>query len=399
MGSPVREVLGAPLDSITFPATAESKSPYILPEHLKAAPLGIDWDSIPSITATPQAEFAALMDVCWGASDAIDTYCFQPLRSVAEIEDVAGPDFRLTAEQSGNYLYETKHWPVTQVLGAQVSPAANFPRQWTQIPAEKMDNINSSMSILTDNAGSSGSEGMNLIQVAPGFFGWSLGRGGYVAQFAYINGWPHTGLAPSTILAATYTKGSATVAVSSSSGLAVGQGVSGPGVPNGTIIADISGDTLTLSMASIFTGSDYLYVGTPAGVTELYVDDVTGFDGTRSMIYDLGGTEAIVVTGASAYTPISIFGGNVSVDAGPGTLTLAQPTRYPHAPQTTLITSIPANVRWAAYYFAAAEALTRGATAITAQALPGTMMNSGAGAIKELVAQAKANLTPFRRVF
>ena len=81
------------------------------------------------------------------------------------------------------------------------------------------------------------------------------------------------------------------------------------------------------------------------------------FTGATGRVVDGGQQEAVHVTAAS-------------VTAGPGTLTLSSALAYPHQ-AGTVVTTLPAAVDQACIYFAAAEALTRGATSTTIHAVGG----------------------------
>lgn len=131
------------------------------------------------------------------------------------------------------------------------------------------------------------------------------------------------------------------------------------------------------------------------GATTISVDDCTGWtttaeatglSGVTGVVYDSGNQEVAQVTGASA-------------TSGPGTLTLAAPLVFAHT-AGTLFTSLPGSAMWAVIELASAQALTRGATATTVQQIPGGGGTAGSGPMKVagLVAQAKADLAPFRRV-
>lgn len=124
-----------------------------------------------------------------------------------------------------------------------------------------------------------------------------------------------------------------------------------------------------------------------AGATSIDVDEVAAWMpddvGATGVIYDGAGQEAVTVTGASA-------------TQGPGTLTLASPLTADHAADT-LTTTMPPSIIWAASLFAAAEALTRGATATTVQQTPGTGVNASAGH-EALRQHAREIISAYRRV-
>jgi hypothetical protein len=126
-----------------------------------------------------------------------------------------------------------------------------------------------------------------------------------------------------------------------------------------------------------------------AGATTLAVDDCTGWApqvaggvGATGIIFDGAVQEAVTCASSSAST-------------GPGTLTLTTPLGFGHPPGT-LVSALPGNVRWATALFAAAQALTRGATATTVQSIsPGASASKGP---EGLAAEAELLLQPFRRI-
>jgi hypothetical protein len=125
-----------------------------------------------------------------------------------------------------------------------------------------------------------------------------------------------------------------------------------------------------------------------AGTSVLTVDDCTGWGittaagtGASGVIYDGGNQEAFHCSASS-------------VTSGPGTLTLSSPLLYSHAAQI-MVSSFPQNIVWATAMFAAAAALTRGATATTVQDAPGR--GSGTKGPEELANEAEVLLHPYRR--
>lgn len=128
-----------------------------------------------------------------------------------------------------------------------------------------------------------------------------------------------------------------------------------------------------------------------AGAESLPVNDCTGwaianyygtYTGATGRTADEGWQEAVHVTESS-------------VTAGPGTLTLSSPLTYDHA-AGTLVTTLPASVEQACIYFAAAEALTRGATSTTIHSVGGASQSSGGGA-RELIEEGELLIHAFRR--
>lgn len=128
-----------------------------------------------------------------------------------------------------------------------------------------------------------------------------------------------------------------------------------------------------------------------AGATTLPVNDCTGwaitnyqgtYTGATGSIVDGGYQESIHVTAASA-------------TAGPGTLTLSSALAYNHA-AGIVVTTMPSSVQQACIYFAAAEALTRGATATTIHSVGGAAQSSSGGA-RELIEEGELLIHAFRR--
>ena len=314
-------------------------TPYVTPSMIKnLAPFGIDWTSVPITGAAANLNTAALYDLCLAASGAIDTYCNMPLRATCDVETLDGPDFRLTVRGStGIGVFETQHWPVIEPLGARMTAAGAFPRTWHQIPPGALDVGEGSTQFVGGSSLPSGAgDGMNQILIAPGYIDWINGRWGYTVQVAYNNGWPVAGV-------------DETVAV---------------------------------------------------GATTVHVDDVTGFAGTRPMIWDAGNSETVRVTSITADSPVEVLP-TVTAQIGPGTLTLAAPTKFAHAgttPASVQVSAMPDVVRWAGYFYAAAEGMQRGSTQIAMPVIPGGQMQTVKPTVGSFIGLAQQMLFPLRRV-
>jgi hypothetical protein len=131
---------------------------------------------------------------------------------------------------------------------------------------------------------------------------------------------------------------------------------------------------------------------TPAGSMTLPLDDCTGWalenyygtqTGATGTVKDSGQQEAVHVTTSSA-------------TAGPGIVTLSSPTVYPHQ-AGTIVSTLPRSVEQACIYFAAAEALTRGATSTTIHAVGGAPQSSGQGATA-LIEEGELLIHAYKRV-
>ena len=125
-----------------------------------------------------------------------------------------------------------------------------------------------------------------------------------------------------------------------------------------------------------------------AGATSLLVDDCTGWapvtvggQGATGTIFDSGSQETVTCTAAS-------------VQSGPGTLTLGSALAYGHGVGVA-VSALPAQIQWAAINFAAAQALTRGATATTVQSMAGSSAHSKGP--EDLSGEAELLCHPFKR--
>lgn len=121
-----------------------------------------------------------------------------------------------------------------------------------------------------------------------------------------------------------------------------------------------------------------------ASVSTIAVDDCTGCAGANMQIYDSANTEMVHVDTASA-------------SVGPGTLTLSTPLSFAHA-AGVVISALPATIQQAAIYAAVTQALTRGANAITVQALPGGMAPASSLGTDALTKLWHDLVQPYRRV-
>jgi hypothetical protein len=314
-------------------------TPYITPNIISNAPTGISWSIIPFPKASTADQLAEQQNICWRATTIVDGYCNQALRATVDNEQRSGPgDFRINLEQgTGNIRWVLSRWPVTEVLAVQISPNGTFPRQWNQVPPTMTDIENPVIGVYGSNvpSGSGGAGGQSIL-IAPGFAGWTLGRNGFRFACSYVNGWPHSGL---------------------------------------------------MSDAT-------------AGATTLTVDNVTGFTGAAAFIYDGSSTEVINVLSVTATNPTVLPNGGGTAPAGPGTLQLAEPLMFGHNggnPATVLVSSLPADVIWAATLAATTQALDAGITSVSIQNLPGSQTVGGHGT-EDLMDQYKELLKPYKRV-
>lgn len=242
-------------------------SPYVSVSMLLNAPTGAPWDIVPnSGSSGTAAQIAETTNILWRASSRLDRIANQPVRATVNSETLQGPDFRLTVDNSGVGRFMTSRWPVTQVLGGQVSPRATIPRSWSTIPVTAMDMEEPPMTLLSPAVEGASGAGGNAILIAPGYVSWANGRNGYTCQVSYVNGWPHCGV---------------TAAVT-------------------------------------------------AGAAQFDADDVSGMAaGTACFWYDGSATEVVTVDSATATAPVTLPSGGTA-PAGPGTVTLTAATQYAH---------------------------------------------------------------------
>jgi hypothetical protein len=211
----------------------------------------------------------------------------------------------------------TRQWPVTQVLAVQTSPYRCIPPTWSPVPAGYAI-IRTPVELPLSGVPLQGPSGGNAIDVAPGYIDSCHGRGYFRVLYSVTCGWPHTSL----------------------------------------------------------TGA------AEAEATEISVDDVTGWDAIPSGFAWDAAMEPVTVQSAAAAVPVQLPGaaGAGTVNAGPGTLTLASPLQFAHA-AGTIISALPADVIRAAALHAAVEALET-IDAIATQSMSGEMAG-GTGVLAE----------------
>ena len=224
---------------------------------MQNAPTGVPWTIIPKPKATAEEVLAELTNIAWRATGRVDSFCNQPLRATLDTEQVYGPDFRLTIGQDSVARALLSRIPILQVVGAQCSPRAVFPRQWQTIPAGSVVPESPPLGVYGSNTFGSSGDINNAVLIQPGYVGWAGGRNSYVVELAYINGWPHSGL------------------------------LSAPA----------------------------------AAATSFRVDDVTAWAGANGFIYDGASTEAVQVASVAADASVTVPGGaSVPVGPGTVTL-------------------------------------------------------------------------------
>jgi hypothetical protein len=323
---------------MTTPPWPAGQTPYVTPDQLSQWPTGVSWASIPAKTGqTPPTDpqrYAVQATLCMEGTSRADEIANQPLRASQITEEMSGPDSRVTVQwSSGNTRILTTRWPVTQVLSVQVSPSATWPRSWTSVPSGYFEPEYPVDGLYGASAPSANAGGQAIL-LAPGYVCWPqgwpggqlYGRNRFRVAYTILSGFPHASLTAAT----------------------------------------------------------------DAGVSELPVDDCTGWlltgtnggtIGAAGIIYDAlgGGQEAIAVTGASAAT-------------GPGTLTLAAATAYAHG-ANIVVSAMPRTLLWASALLTACAAQSRGATTTTSQTISGRSQQG----MHPLEEHARRLINTFRR--
>jgi hypothetical protein len=287
-------------------------SPYVTPQMLISAPLGISWNTIPPGSGvTPVQRLAEQANICGRATSEADGHINQIIRATTDTEIYHGPgDYRVNVQQySQTTRIILQRWPIIAINSVKVAANAVFPRQWITMPTGYYEPEYPASGIFGSAQPTGSGDGGQAVILAPGYVDWSLGRQGYVIQVQYVNGWPHAGLTASC----------------------------------------------------------------PAGATTLQVDDCTGWTvpqaetgliGATATIYDGGQQEVIQVTGSS----VTSGPGTLTLSGG---TTFAHDSNV-----GIVISTVPRDIQWAVMLLASAEALARGATSTTVQEVSGKAQNS-----------------------
>ena len=166
------------------------QTPYLGLRELITAPTGISWRSIPPYAGATDADRqAAQLDILSRATDRADGYTNQVLRATADIEQLSGPDYRVTIQNGTcNGRIILARWPILQVTSVQVAPNAVFPRQWTSIPQGQWDIEHPPITQYGTVSPSASADGGQSIMIPPGWVTWALGRNGYLVRIFYVNG-------------------------------------------------------------------------------------------------------------------------------------------------------------------------------------------------------------------
>ncbi len=317
-------------------------APYVSPVTLTTAPTGVDWTTIPpGDDVTPAENMAAIWDLCARSTARADGYTNQTLRATIDTELVHGPDYRVTVGPASGGSYLTPYWGNSGATNARI--------------------ILSRWPVLS----------VTQVQTCPNNV-WPR------VWTTLPTGYAEPEVPPLSILNSAAPGGSAEG----------GQAI----LVGGGCINRCYGRNGWAILVTYLNGWPHcsLTAAVAAGATTISVNDTTGWaitsyygtTGATGRIVDSGQQEAVHVTAAS-------------VTAGPGTLTLSSALNYPHQ-AGTLVTTMPASIEQACIYFAAAEALTRGATSTTIHAVGGGAQSSG-GSSQALIEEGELLIHAYRR--
>lgn len=297
-----------------------------------SAPTGISWSIIPFPKATTAQQLAEQTNMCFRATGMVNAYCNQILKSTVDTERLQGPDYRLTI-QTGPGNGRLLLSRWPITQVLQIAVSPNtFPRQWTIVPSGYYDVERPPIDGYGSTSPTGTGDGGQGVLLAPGYVNWGGGRQGFSVSTTYLNGWPHSSLT-----------------------------------------------------ASCTTGA-----------TTLTIDDVTAMTGARVFLYDGAQTEQIIISSVTANQNEMLPYGTNTYPAGPGTVTLATPTMFPHT-AGCVFSAIPQDILWATILATTIQALESGITAVSIQNLPGSQTVGGQG-IAALEQEYKSLLNPYRRV-
>ena len=317
-------------------------APYISPLTLQSAPTGIDWTTItPWDNATEAQTQNEIWNMCARATARVDGYCNQTLRATTDTELLHGPDFRVTVGPGAGGSSPTPYWGNagfnTRIILAR----------W---PVLEVTGVQTCPNNLWPRQ-------------------WtSLPAGHFEPEY------PPIGI-----------YGAAQPGGSVQGGQAV---IVGPGYINWNY--GRNGWAIQITYVNGWPHTE-VSVSAEAGAESITVDDTTGwalsnyygtFTGATGIVKDGGQQEVVHVQSAST-------------TSGPGTLVLASALTYPHE-AGTLVSAMPASVEQACILFAAAEALTRGATSTTIHDIGGHAQ-SGSGDITSLITEGELLIHAYRR--
>lgn len=289
------------LDPSGFPIVGPG-TPYINPSILVAAPTGVEFGTIPTLRPTPDQMFAEQYNICVRATAMVEEYCNQPLRATIDVEDVYGPgDFRCQNQPNGNTRMLMSRFPVTQVLGAQVSAANAFPPSYSTVAANQMRPEVTLLGVYGTTAPGASASGGQAILLAPGSVNWCFGRLSTLVTVTYMNGWPHGSLT------AAATAGSSSLAIDDITGWLGAVGTVFGGAQQETILATV----VTPTTSGAISGPGTLTLQSPLSFDHQVGDIVSCLPGAVQQATILYACAQALVRGATS-TAVQSLGGGVN---------------------------------------------------------------------------------------
>jgi hypothetical protein len=304
-------------------------APYITPDVLLSQPAGISWNVVPTLTADTVEQRAQLALVCQQVTSLIDGYLNQPLRAECVTEEARWPGQPRVSVDRNTGIGQI----VTRRWPVIAVNAVQVSPARSFPPSWTLAQASQAriaVPVLMPASGSpvTGPSGGNRIDLAPGVLQGGFSRDQQLVSWSTTCGYPHT----------------------------------------------------------VLTGD------VAKGTQSLAAGDVTGWQGWAGFILDGPATECVSVTSATATAPVQLAGAAGTVEAGPGTLSLAAQLTYGHS-KGALLTAVPLAALQAAALKAAVMALETIA-AIAVQSSSGQLP----GGLGALAFEAEASLDPFARI-
>lgn len=287
-------------------------APYVTPQIITQAPLGISWNTIPfGSGVTPEQKIAEQQNICDRATSWADGYCNQMLRASLDTEFITGPDYYATVQPATqNIRIIMSRWPVLTITSVQVSPNI-FPRSWTALPANYWTPENPVIGAYGSTAaGGSGQGGQAIIISGQAGGGWFLGRNGYVFQVQYVNGWPHTQLT------AAATAGATTISVDDCTGWGITD-ASGATTGARGILYDNQQEAVHVSSASATAGPGTLTLSSALRYNHDQNVLYSAMPGTIQWACCLMSASIALTRGATATAVHTTSGGSAGAGGGP----------------------------------------------------------------------------------
>lgn len=294
--------------------TSPGLTTYVTPAMLLASNFGISWSTFPKQGASASDQLSAQLDICSTVTSEMDTLANQTLRATVDVEQEFGPDQQITILRNGWARFRLSHWPILQLVGAQVSPAGSNPFSYTTIPATALITEHNTLPEAGTTVPAGAGPGPTAALIAPGYVSWANGRKGYFVQVTSVNGFPLAGIDAPVV----------------------------------------------------------------AGATSIHVDDITGWVGARGTVFDPPWRESITVTAVTPDVAGAIAGPGTMTLSSPlqfGHTPAVGGATEPD--QRILVSTMPQALIQAGYYLATHYGLIRGATASVMQTARATVVTSG----------------------